>query len=226
MKKLLVLVGAVALVGSTFAQKPDADEAHFSIEGGIDGLNWSAPALRMRYFLNDNIAVRFQAQLGDGIGIIPASEEFTYPEAGGSGIGTERITRSSYMIQLGAEYHLEGTERLSPYFALGLNFGGGSRVDTWTNYDGFGFDNDYAANVENGFSMFGVGLGAGMDCYIFENLYIGAEFGFNFMARTDKGQVATFTTGGTSTTTTGQDSKYTFMGTFPMNAAFRLGWRF
>jgi len=225
MKKLLVLVGAVALVGSTFAQKPSADDSKFSLEGGIDGLNWSAPALRFRYFATDNIAGRLQIQLGDGMNT-PASEEYTYPEQGGSGLGTERIQRMMWMAQLGAEYHLAGTDRLSPYFALGVNFGGGSQTDTWTNFDGNGFANDFSAKVENGFNMFGFGLGAGMDVYIFENVYFGAEIGFRYMARTNNGQVATFTSGGVSTTVTGQDVKLTYMGTNPLNASFRLGWRF
>ena len=225
MKKLLVLVGAVALVGSTFAQKPSADDSKFSLEAGIDGLNWSAPSLRFRYFVNDNIAARIQLQLGDGLGTA-ASEEYTYLEAGGTGSGTERIDRMSWMTQIGAEYHLEGTDRLSPYFALGINLGGGSRTDTWTNYDGNGFQNDYSAKVENGFSMFGLGLGAGMDVYIFDNVYFGAEVGFNYTARTNKGTVTAITTGGVTNTVENTDVKLTFIGTNPLNANFRLGWRF
>lgn len=181
--------------------------------------------MRFRYFVNDNIAARVQLQLGDGL-VTPASEEYSYLEVGGSGVGTEVINRSLWMTQIGAEYHLAGTDRLSPYFALGINIGGGSRTDTWSNYNGTGFQNDFSAKVENGFSMFGLGLGAGMDVYIFDNVYFGAEVGFNYMARTNKGQVTTVTTAGVSTTVSGTDQNFTFIGTNPLNAAFRLGWRF
>jgi opacity protein-like surface antigen len=232
MKKLLVLVGAVALVGSTFAQKPSADDSKYSLEGGINyaagtGIQWSAPNIRFRYFVNDNIAGRLQLGLGDGIGNTPNSEEYQYAEGGaGTGIGTEKISRSSWMVQLGAEYHLAGTDRLSPYFMLGINIGGGSQTDEWTDFDGTGYMAGMSARVENGFSMFGVGVGAGMDFYVFENVYVGLELGLSYMARTWKGQVTEETVGGTTTTTTGLDSKESYLGTLPRNAAFRLGWRF
>jgi opacity protein-like surface antigen len=232
MKKLLVLVGAVALVGSTFAQKPSADESKYSLEGGLNysavgGVQWSAPNIRFRYFVNDNIAGRLQLGIGDGIGGTPNYELFQYAEGGtGTGIGKEEISRSQWMLQLGGEYHLAGTDRMSPYFMLGINLGGGSRTDQWTDFDGGGFESGFNAKVENGFSMFGVSAGAGMDFYIFENIYLGFELGLSYMSRTWKGQVASVTFGGTTTTTTGLDSKETYMGTMPMNAAFRLGWRF
>lgn len=232
MKKLLVLVGAVALVGSTFAQKPSSDDSKYSLEGGINyaagtGIQWSAPTIRFRYFVNDNIAGRLQLGLGDGIGNTPRSEEYQYAEGGtGTGIGTEKITRMQWMLQIGGEYHLAGTDRLSPYFMLGINVGGGSRTDEWTDFDGTGYMAGMSARVENGFSMFGVGVGAGMDFYVFENVYVGLELGLSYMARTWKGQVTEVTVGGTTTTTTGLDSKESYLGTLPMNAAFRLGWRF
>ncbi len=234
MKKLLVLVGAVALVGSTFAQKPSADESKYSLEGGLNynagtGIQWSAPSIRFRYFVNDNIAARLQLGLGDGLyQATPRTEEYNYSEnADGTGaVGTEKISRMMWMVQIGGEYHLEGTDRLSPYFMLGINLGGGSRTDEWTNYDGNGYTQDFSAKVENGYSMFGVAVGAGMDFYVFENVYFGLELGLGFMSRTYKDGVASVTVGNTTTTSTNLGWKETYMGTSAMNAAFRLGWRF
>src|SRR5574343_730452 len=61
MKKLAILVGAIALTGSTFAQKATTD-APFSLEGQLgfnaSTLSFNAPTLRLRYFVADNIAVR------------------------------------------------------------------------------------------------------------------------------------------------------------------------
>jgi outer membrane protein W len=236
MKKLLVLVGAVALVGSTFAQKPSADDSKYSLEGNINfagdnGIIWQAPNLRFRYFVNDNIAGRLQIGLGDGMGT-PASEQYNYSEnADGTGaVGTETISRSQWMAQIGAEYHLAGTDRLSPYFMLGINIGGGSRTDEWVDYNGISgnYSAGFNANVENGISMFGINIGAGMDFYVFENVYLGLELGLGWMSRTYKDGVTTVTptAGGTTTTTTNLGYKESFIGTNAMNTAFRLGWRF
>jgi len=232
MKKLLVLVGAVALVGSTFAQKPSADDSKFSLEGGLNyaggsGINWSAPSIRLRYFVNDNIAGRLQLGIGDGIGGTPRTEEFQYAEGGtGTGIGTEKFTRMQWMVQIGGEYHLAGTDRLSPYFMLGINLGGGSETEEWTDFDGSGYMLGRSRKIMTGASMFGFSLGAGMDFYIFENVYLGLELGLSYMTRTIKGIEDASTVGGVTTTTTGLDSKESYLGTLPMNAAFRLGWRF
>lgn len=237
MKKLLVLVGAVALVGSTFAQKPSADESKYSLEGGINynagaGIQWSAPTIRFRYFVNDNIAGRLQLGLGDGMGT-PSSESYSFAEnADGTGaLGTDNITRSSWTLQLGAEYHLPGTDRLSPYFMLGINVGGGSFTREWANFNGTDYSENYISRkIEAGVFRFGVGVGAGMDFYIFENVYLGLELGLGWMSETIKdGTDVRVQYNGTENVTTTEmslSSKSTVIGTNAMNAAFRLGWRF
>ena len=62
MKKLMILVSALVLTGSTFAQKGTSDNP-FSLEGAVnfttnDGFNFEAPNVRMRYFFKDNMAGR------------------------------------------------------------------------------------------------------------------------------------------------------------------------
>ena len=61
MKKLAILVGAIALTGSTFAQKATTDNP-FSLEGQLgfnaSTLSFNAPTIRFRYFVADNIAAR------------------------------------------------------------------------------------------------------------------------------------------------------------------------
>ena len=232
MKKLFVLASAFALVGTTLAQKPMAEESKYSLEGNLNysaagGIQWTAPNVRARYFVNDNIAGRLQFGLGDGLGT-PRSEEYQYAENmdGTGAIGTEKITRMQWMVQLGAEYHLKGTDRMSPYFMLGINLGGGSRTDEWTNYNGNAYAADFSVNVENGFSSFGVNLGAGMDFYVFENVYLGFELGLGWMSRNWKDGVTNITTAGVTTTNTDLGWSESFIGTNAMNTAFRLGWRF
>lgn len=231
MKKLAILVGAIALTGSTFAQKATTDNP-FSLEGSLNysngsGIDWSAPTIRMRYFLNDNIAGRLQIGLGDGQGT-PASESYTFYENGdGTGAsGTSEIKRSQWMAQLGAEYHLAGTDRMSPYFALGLNFGGGSYNESWANSDGSSYVDGLSAEVAAKYSMFGVGLGAGMDFYVFENVYLGVELGLNYGSYNYSDATVDVTTPAGTVNSVEPGYKETYTGTGAANAAFRLGWRF
>ena len=176
MKKFMIFVSALTLSGTMFAQKPASDDAHYSLEGlanlnTTDGMNWTAPSIRLRYFVNDNIAARLQFGFGgDGTSVagVPSTESYTYfenPDGTGAS-GTQEIKRGAYNLQLGAEYHLKGTEKMSPYFALGVNLGGGSYDETWTNSDGTSYVNGLNATVAGGYSTFGVSLGAGFDYYI------------------------------------------------------------
>ncbi len=232
MKKLAVLLGAMAITGASFAQSMDTP---MSLEGvlGYNGssLNWSAPTIRFRYFVNENIAGRVQLGLGDGTGT-PASESYTYYEnADATGnSGTVDISRSGWNAQIGGEYHMSATDRLSPYFALGIDFGGGSYSETWTNSDGGSYVDGLSAQVDAGYSMFGVSAGAGVDFYIVENLYLGVELGLGYssMNYDDVTTSVTVSAGGTSTTTTdiAGNAKETYTGTGSPSANFRLGWRF
>lgn len=233
MKKLAVLLGAIAITGSSFAQSTDAP---MSLEGvlGFNGssVQWSAPSLRFRYFVNENIAGRVQFGLGDGTFSTPSSESYTFYENGdGTGAtGTQEIKRSAWNAQIGGEYHMSATDRLSPYFMLGINFGGGSYSETWTESDGASYVQGLSAQVDSKMSMFGVGAGAGVDFYLIENLYLGLELGLAFNSTTmdDTTVETSFTSGGTTTTTTSVsgNGKTSTIGTGATTAAFRLGWRF
>jgi hypothetical protein len=233
MKKIILTVATVfALAGGSFAQKATLDNP-YSLEGVLSytnpgGLTWDAPQLRARYFVTENIAGRLQLGLGDGLGT-PQSETFRFYEFGdGTGAeGTQQINRMSWRAQLGGEYHLKGTDRMSPYFALGINFGGGSYKETWDKYDGTSYNTDVTAKVDGKFSMFGLGLGAGFDFYVFENIYLGLELGLNFSSYNYSDQTVEATVSGVGTTTTvTPGNKETYLETGAGNAAFRLGWRF
>jgi hypothetical protein len=232
MKKLTLMVGAFLVSTLSFGQSMDAP---MSLEGvlGFNGssLEWTAPTLRFRYFVNENIAGRVQFGLGDGNGT-PSSESYTFYENGdGTGAtGTREISRSSWNAQIGGEYHMSATDRLSPYFMLGINFGGGSFSETWEESDGTSYVQGLTAQVDGGFSMFGAGIGGGVDFYLVENLYLGLELGLNFnsMNVDDQTVAVTSTVGGVSTTTTTVDgnASSSTIGTGATSAAFRLGWRF
>ncbi len=112
MKKLMILVSAVALSTTMFAQKGTTDNP-WTLEGAVnyttaDGMDWQAPDVRLRYFLKDNMAGRLT------LGYSSSSDTL---EGGSNNIG------------LGFEYHLAGNDKMSPYFSAGVNFGGSSTGD-------------------------------------------------------------------------------------------------
>ena len=190
MKKLIILVSAVALSSTMFAQKGTTDNP-YSLEGAVnftsaEGMTWNAPDVRVRYFFKDNLAAR-----------VTLGYESTNEEDGDI---------SSSSIGLGVEYHLEGNDKMSPYFAGGLLIGSGS--ESYMDYDGNG--NEITVTEKS--KSLGFGMVAGLDYYVTENLYLGLEIGLvNFKSNTipfgDKNLTSTtMTLGGGS--------------------AIRLGWRF
>jgi len=186
MKKLLILVSAVALSGTMFAQKAGSDNP-FSLEGAMnvskEGVSWTAPNLRMRYFIQDNLALRLT--LGrDAVSSTSTETSTVYDSTGNATITTSEVTTKNSIMNLGlaAEYHLAGTDRMSPYFTAGFNVGNDTRTEI---------------------SSFGLNLGAGIDYYVAENIYLGLELGFNY-----KSADGTKTSG------------------FAGGSAVRMGWRF
>jgi outer membrane protein W len=225
MKKLAILVGAIALTGSTFAQKATTDSP-FSLEGQLgfnaSTLSFNAPAIRFRYFVADNIAARLTLGIGN------SSETFNYYETedmNSGASGTEVNKEGGWNVAIGGEYHFAGTDRLSPYGGLDILIGGGSTTADWTNYDGLGYSADFTRAIEYKTSAFGVNLVAGADYYFAENFYLGMELGLGFISETEKAGTDVTTIGGVSVTSTSNEAKYSGFGNnFIGN--FRLGWRF
>jgi outer membrane protein W len=224
MKKLAILVGAIALTGSTFAQKPS--DAAMSLEGQLgfnaSTMTFNAPSLRFRYFVTENIAGRLT------LGIDNTSETFNYYETentNGGGSGTEVNKTSGVMIGIGGEYHFAGTDRLSPYGGLDIMIGMGNSTNEWTNYDGTGYAADFTANIDAPTSSFGVNLVAGTDYYFAENFYLGLELGLGFSSLTVKEGTTSVTSGGVTVTNVSNTEKYSSFGN-NFISQFRLGWRF
>lgn len=222
------MLGAVLISGTLSAQKATTDNP-FSLEGIINydntnGISWDAPSLRVRYFVNDNIAARVQ------IGMAMASEsDNVYENADGTGAtGTYDMSVMSWGIQLGAEYHLSGTDKMSPYFMAGIDLGGASSSTEGVNtMDGETYMAETGMSSDFSTSSFGVGIGAGMDYYVAQNIYLGLELGFGWSSVSDKGGSMSMTMGGTTTeTTVPEGGAESGMGIGAANAAFRIGWRF
>jgi opacity protein-like surface antigen len=240
MKKLMIFVGALTLTGSLFAQKPASDDARYSLEGlanlnTSNGMNFTAPSLRLRYFVNDNIAARVQFGFGgDGSSVVntPSHETHTYADATDpSKTGTVQIDRSAWDLKLGAEYHLAGTDKMSPYFTANVGFGKGSEEQAWTNvfYDATGdlaYTQGISVAASGGYGTFSWGLGAGFDYYVADNLYLGLELNLTSTTRTNENTIQDITSPlGTQTITTlGNKMTYTNIGA--AHGSVRIGWRF
>jgi opacity protein-like surface antigen len=245
MKKLMIFVGALTLTGSLFAQKPASDDARYSLEGlanlnTTDGMSFAAPSIRLRYFATDNIAGRVQFGFGgDGSSVFgtPSKESYTYTNAAEDKNGTVDISRSAFDVQLGAEYHLAGTDKLSPYFAGHIGFGQGSEEQTWTDvfYSNpadptsvLGYAEGFSVSATGGYSTFSWGLGAGFDYYVADNIYLGLELNLTSMTRTTDDLVKDVTTplspDPTTYTTLGNKKSYTNIGA--AHGSVRIGWRF
>lgn len=239
MKKLMIFVGALTLTGSLFAQKPASDDARYSLEGlanlnTSNGMSFTAPSLRLRYFVNDNIAARVQFGFGgDGSSVVntPSKESHSYANPAGGDNGTVDIARSAWDLKLGGEYHLAGTDKMSPYFTANVGFGKGSEEQTWTNvfYDASG-DLAYAQGMSvaasGGYGTFSWGLGAGFDYYVADNLYLGLELNLTSTTKTTENTIQEITSPlGTQTVTTlGNKMTYTNIGA--AHGSVRIGWRF
>ena len=229
MKKLAILVGAIALTGSTFAQKATTD-APFSLEGQLgfnaSTLSFNAPTLRLRYFVADNIAVR----LSLGMSTSKTVDNFYENEIDNTGgAGTYEVKNGNindgWNLAVGGEYHFAGTDRLSPYAGLDVKFGGGKSVMTGDMSDGTTWIDQYTEETTASFFTLGLNLVGGADYYFAENFYVGMELGLGFNSRTDKVGEATTTLAGVSVTSSSNEAKSSSFGNNVVGN-FRLGWRF
>jgi opacity protein-like surface antigen len=75
---------------------------------------------------------------------------------------------SGFNLGLGYERHLNGTDKLSPYLGGGFSMLATNLNDEKTN-------------------DFGLNALAGMDYYVFENVYLGLELGLSFAVNDDRG---------------------------------------
>ena len=242
-KKVLmtvVLAGATSLV---MAQKPTEGNPH-SLELGMNLFNVnsnvnrdstadnrgviSAPKLKYRYFISPNMAIRF------GLGFDGSKKVNNFlspPNSQTTGTGSQEIKTSAWEVAPGIEYHFAGTDRLSPYVGLSIGIGGGKRTETWTNYDGDGYDPNFLSKVVDApFSSLNIGILAGADFYFAENFFAGAEFGYLIGSETQKEESTTTSVNvpgnGTQNNSSSKPEGKSSSSGFGETAAIRIGWRF
>lgn len=229
MKKNLLLVAAFAAFGLTASAQKPTEGNNSSLEVGLNfgengGETFTAPALKYRYFIAPNMAVRFGLSLDGSKTVNKFYENTDYT----GGTGEQTLTDGSWAVAPGFEYHFAGTDKLSPYAGVTLMFGGMKSTEEWANFNGSAYSSTVTAgDFESKSSMMGWGIVAGMDYYFAENIFVGAEFGYMGSSWTDKGGSSSVTTSGTTVSTTTPEGLTKNSGRgFGAQAGIRVGWRF
>lgn len=166
---LFVVISLSALAQDVDRKKPEAKD--FTAEVNFNPFS-SAPVainyLRFRYFTSEQSALRIGFSLG--------MEKQTPQE-------DVTLKTFEFNIRPGYEWHLAGTERLSPYFGVeaDLAFKKSSYEDTDTNAYFEKIEGAWSeGGSERGFNRIGLNFIIGADFYVAKRVYIGTEFGFGF----------------------------------------------
>jgi hypothetical protein len=172
--KILCTLMLALLSLSAFAQDEERKKSSagdFTAEVNFNPFS-SAPVainyLRFRYFTSETSALRIGVSLG---------MEKQNPE--------EDLTLQTLEVNIrpGYEWHLAGTERLSPYFGVeaDIAFKNSSYEDTDEDAYVEKIDGAWSTGgTERGFNRFGLNFIVGADFYVARRVYIGTEFGFGF----------------------------------------------
>ncbi len=229
MKKILLSLSMI-LVFVTFVNAQYKPSSGFTAEVNFRPFT-STPIqvnyLKARMFLSENMALRMGIELNSY-----GKTEKTVFNAGTPTQLTEE-TKSTYFIfglNPGIEIHMQGTDRLSPYFGAELNISMKSASTDITNKGGVAnktekYEGCWSDGSNAAYSIFGLNLLFGTDFYITKNLYLGAEMGLGFQSLSEKDITFTATTGGVSNSITVPGGSESNLGV-NFNSAIRLGWAF
>ena len=230
-----LVIAILLFLGGVWAQKPTGGTvtAEVGLQGAINNIQIAPIAgARVRYFLGDNLAVRI------GLNLTSQSEtKRAYEKADGTGgVGEEKNTFFLFGFRPGVEYHFAGGEKLSTFAGAQLILDLTSAKTTRTNYRNGSYRADFSQTISgeaqfdslriyNSGTTFGLGLYSGFDWYFTEKVYLGIEWGLNFL-RTSYSDVITKTSAGGITIETKQAGGRT--GDLLINTVgvLRLGYQF
>lgn len=188
------------------------------------------PQLKFRYFLQDQIALRVGFNYTQN-----SNTDRFYGADPGSEKGFARDASSLFGLNAGIEKHFSGTGRLSTYVGADIAFQKVSASTKWENTaDGSTFSdgdtrktrgyNDAGVNGSTGFGLRAV---AGADYYFVEKVYLGAEFGWGFIASKESKTKTEETVGGVTTDPVETESTGGSFNLAPsLTAGLRLGFIF
>lgn len=231
MKKLSLLIGGVLFAGILSAQtinseRPFTIEGQAALGGVVPGKKY-APALRLRYFFNDKIALRGTFGLSSEI---EEKTYFEFPETNTGATGTYRTQQTSWNGSLGLEFHTDGIVNrnglkvVSPYFAVDLSYGQRNYVYDGDNATSVEFKNNYTLDLERGVNKISGAAFAGVDVNLSTRFYVGAEAGVAYTMLNVEAGKAEVTYNGVTKTKVFEESK--MVRPVDLQAAIRLGFRF
>ncbi len=224
MKKLSLLLTGLLFSGLMMAQTGEQKgritaEGQTTIGGVVIGEK-IAPSLRFRYFATEKLALR------GTFGMKNSTETSTFTSlpnnAGTTGTYIEKSI--AWNIAVGAEYHVTGTEKISPYVALDFIYGGGKRILDQENAIISAYQENFTRDAELPLVRIGAAVIGGLDYNLSSAFYLGMEVGF---------QVSALTVGAGKATTIYNENTYEsatmkkkFSSATDLIAAVRLGFRF
>lgn len=231
MKKQVLLIAAFAAAVFTTNEvnaqdfKPAGGEKNIEVNFAPLGSNpISINTLRFRYFKSSTMAIRV------GFSLSMSSESTPdIKQVGADNEAELTDTKSSFGFALnpGVEWHWAGTDRLSPYWGLELNFSTTSSSEIDEELDGTTADlkDSYESETTNSSATIGLNAVLGADWYFSKSIYMGTEVGFGFASTGVADQEVTNPTGPkTKTAKTPQTSTFNLGPNF--NSSIRLGFLF
>jgi hypothetical protein len=181
------VLATLLLVGGIWAQKPTGGTvtAEVGLQGAINNITINPIAgARVRYFLGDNLAVRLGLNLQSQS---RTDRVFENPDGTGD-VGEKKETFFLFGFRPGVEYHFAGGEKLSTFAGAQLILDITSAKTTRNNYGvGGGYSPNFTQTVDGQSNLgakgttFGLGLYSGFDWYFTEKVYLGIEWGLNFL---------------------------------------------
>lgn len=218
----------IMMIGYANAQKPEAHsvtaEVQLNFQTGTAAISVSAPKLRGRYFIKNNLAGRLTL----GYSYSNTTLNFAENEDGTGGTGKQDSTSSNFSIGIGIEKHFKGTERFSPYMGAEISSSAGTVGEiSRSNTDGTSYVPNIIQNIIPGMTntiTFNLLIGA--DYYFINNVYLGIEAAWGYQHSTTAEGTKTTTTGSNNTVTVvTPETSSTGFG-ISTNAGLRLGFRF
>lgn len=247
MKKTVFAITLAFGISGAFAQSMKPVKGEMGIVAGLPAGVFDAVAghantgtAMFKYMIADDMAAR----VGLNFGAIPGKGKIVSDTADFSGGNraqqtTTITTGTAWKLNLGVQKSMKGTDKLDPYMAIDLLFGGnaglGKSVSTTDYLKAFGdraagdFTKITTTNTKS--MIWGVSAVAGMNYFIADHLSLGVELGWGFMNTTSKGgeQVKEEKTGASNTTETfkaSPNAKSSIGGLGVTGAALTLSWFF
>lgn len=228
MKKMFLMAMAILACGAAQAQDYAPESGDVSVEVNFDPFHQSKDlitidGLKVRYFLNDKMAVR--ANLGLSLSAAKTTPDTDHDEF------YVKSKNGSFEFDLGFEYHFLQSGRLNLYAGgqLGFlrNFASGETVTgSGNNKVTTTYHNCTSGNGNRASTGFGIGAFTGLDFYVYKGLYLGAELGLNYATLFNSETEVEVNSGNNKVSTKSTDKTQVHDLAFKAVPVIRLGWRF